>query len=68
MVDSLELFHEWKGLQREKKRQCEDKKAQFLPEVLVKLTGPLSAPAHSYLTISCDLAMRQGSESLEGRG
>ena len=51
-----------------KKRQCEDKRVQFRPKILVILIGPPSLPANSYLTISCVVAVRQDSEFLEERG
>lgn len=52
----------------ENKRQCEGKRAQFLPKVFVKLTVSSNQPTNSYLTINCGVAGRQDPEFLKERG
>ena len=50
------------------KRQCEDKRAQFLPKVFVKLIVSSNQPTNSHLTINCGVAGRQDPAFLEERG
>ena len=61
-LDSLEFFHEWKGLEGIKDN-VKIKEPSFF-----KLIVSSNQPTNSHLTINCGVAGRQDPEFLEERG